>query len=327
MNSKISIGSILTEAWKIFWKFKIIWVFGILANSVFSIYQSLNQGASSYLSGLGRLGPDQLPNFLKYVQPEAMPGYLMTRYGGWMAAGFALSFALLVLGYYLSVMGRTAIMKVVAQADNGAASAAFGEAWSQAGPYFWRMFWLDSILMLPLTIWMTILAGGLWLGILATATLKLQGGGMAALMGGLLVFMLGGMCLMLIVSIFLGLIAQLAYNAIALDELGAVAALKQGWKVFKSAWLSIAVLTILMSVIGGGLGLLIATPIQLGLAALGGLLTPAQVGLVSFIIYLPVLMLLYGILPVFYQTGWTLLYRRLTAAAAEPIVSAPEVLP
>ena len=336
MNSKVSLGGILAQAWKIFWRFKVLWLISALANLGLGLYISLTESGNNLLRYFINLDPSQVSNFFKSTLPADPTGTLLTQYGGWLSAGLVLLFSLGIVFYILNVFGRAALIKAVRQADlvetlhatsHATSLPNFGELWSQGRPYFWPLFWLDSLLLLPLIVWLATLAGGLWSGLIFTVTSHPQNDGLAAMLYGLTGFLICGMCGMTIVSVLLGFIADQASNAIVLEDLSVRAGLQRGWNVFKSAWLNIVLLTLVVGVINAITGFAVVFPIQMGLQVVSTLVPysgPALtlLGIASFLLYLPVVLLVYGLQAAYRQTGMTLLYLRLTA---EPAGDAPVV--
>jgi hypothetical protein len=125
-----------------------------------------------------------------------------------------------------------------------------------------------------------------------------------------------------------GMIFSQAERAIVLEELGVLPAISRGWEVFRNNLGPIFLMAIILGVIGFVAGLVIAIPILIivfptMLAYIAG---GAQSGAplifmgICFCLYLPVLLLLNGVLTAYTESAWTLTYMRLTKPqASEPV--------
>jgi len=138
---------------------------------------------------------------------------------------------------------------------------------------------------------------------------------------------------------FVSLVVEQSNIAIVLEDLSVMDGLRRGWEVVRSnvgtmiiMWL---ILTLGVSVIGG---LLISLPMFLSLGPLvvsliTGAGEPAKTGLIISVIcivaYLPIFLLLSGIVRSYIETAWTLTFSRVTKRTIpdttdQPPVSLPE---
>ena len=326
MNKNVSTGEVLTTAFKIFWKFKVLWIFGACVSFGASVLQSLNYGFNNILVNMISQNTAQPGNPYPGPQPENIQTFF-SKYSGWIAAAVILLLVFWLVSFYLGLMGRIALLKGASQADEGAATLKFGELWAQSKPFFWRIFWLDSVVLLPLCVFLIFLVIGLFVFGAVSAALPGSSAAATAALFGLVGFILCGYCPLVIGSMLLGLIIGQAYMAIVLEDLGLWASFKRGWQVFKSGWLNLILLTIILGIGGGLLGAVVAIPITiLNQAAIFGALagnSPATHLVLSagiFVFSLPVLLVMYSLVSVFGQTVWTLTYRRLTAKAGQPMI-------
>jgi hypothetical protein len=118
------------------------------------------------------------------------------------------------------------------------------------------------------------------------------------------------------------------------ENLGIMDGLSRGWEVIKMNVGSIAVMWLILilgvSLIGGlilGLPLiLIFTPVMFALMAGGEKLWQSglAVSLICLVIYLPVLIVLGGVLRSYIQSAWTLTFLRLTAPKQALVARATE---
>lgn len=292
-------GEVLTRAWQIIWKHKILWVFGIFA------------GCSGGGGGGGGGG------FSNGNQPFGEFGRMMERVGDWISenpwiiALFVLALIVfIVLAIFLGTVGRIGLIRGTYQAEQGAESLVFGELFSGSLPYFWRVFGLSFLVGLAfLVVMLPIIAFGV-----LTA-----GIGFACL--------LPLICLLIPVGMVVNIIIEQANAAMVLDDLGISDGFRRGWDVFKSNLGPVLIMAIILAVLGFVVGLVIALPIILaifpfafGLA--GGETGMLWVAVVCCAVYFPILLLLGGILTSFTQSSWTLTYLRLT----RPQDNAPVIL-
>ena len=329
---KINLGEVLSKAWQITWKFKVLWIFGILAGC-----SAANNNRFNYNFNNSRWTQQgQVPDFFQQFQginPTQLLTAFWNHYAGLFMFGLVLLCGLWLVFYFLGVIGKTGLILGVGQADGGADRLNFGELWRGSLPYFWRMFWINILAGLPFFIIFVVMIGGLLAAGFWTYSNQTTGGGLAAAIIGMLGVFLGGLCVLSILSIIIGMIVEQAQNAIVLENLSLGDGVRRGWKVFKSGLVTIIVIAIILGVIGFVIGLLFAIPafliaIPAGIAfAAGGGRNIAMVLILAFgcfLIYLPFLLLLNGIMTSYIQSIWTLTYRRLTVVpdVAVPIVEA-----
>jgi hypothetical protein len=314
----------LSKSWKIVWKFKVLWIFGILAGCGGGNGNRFNYNGGSGSGGSGTGNNGQLPDFLRQFQnmrPEQAVREFLNQYVGILVGVILVVCVLWFLFYFLGVIGRVGLIKGAGKADAGAESMSFGELWTESLPYFWRMFGLNLLVGLPFFLLVVILIAGL-----ALAGFSAVGGGMSnvgtsVMIVGMLGAFVAAMCIISLLSMIVGMIVEQAQNAIVLEDLGILESPGRGWNVFKSGILSIIVMAIILGVIGWIVGLVIALPLiaiavptVIGIAATGAknFVVPLLIAGGCCVLYFPVLLVLSGILESYTQSVWTLTYRRLT---------------
>jgi hypothetical protein len=336
MNVKINFAEVLSKAWRIVWKFKVLWIFGILAGCSTGNGGRFNSnysgGGSGSGNGSGSSGTDQFSQFfdnLDKMRPEQAVQNFLGQYGAIIAIVIVLLCVIWVIFYFLGVMGRTGLIKGASQADAGAESLSFDVLWAESTPYFWRMFGLNMLVGLPFFILIVILLAGLGFGGYSAFKSGLPTGGMSVMLIGLMGTFFAAMCAISILSIVVSMIVEQAQNAIVLDDLGVLEGFSRGWAVLKSAVVTIVLMAIILGIIGWVISLLIALPILviavptvIGVVATDGnnYILPLLIAGGCFVIYLPFLLVFSGVFQAYNQSVWTLVYRRLTAPPA------PEVL-
>ncbi len=305
-------GEVLGRAWKITWKHKVLWIFGILAGCSHG-----GTGANSgYRFGVpGRQGPPS-------QVPEQDQFWL--QFGNWIGAHWwvvtliiLLILVIVIITILLGTLGRIGLIKGTAKADGGAEHLTFVELWDESLPYFWRIFLLSLIV-------------GLAAFVLAVALLLLAIGAAVVTLGIGLICFIPLLCVLVLALWFLGIIVQLAETAIVIENRGIMDGLQRGWDVAKRNVGPVLIMWLILFIIGLAAGLLIAIPVfaiflpaAIGFAFANGQgtalsWTPLIVAGLCFVVYLPFLLVLNGILTAYLQSAWTLTYLRLTGPKASP---------
>lgn len=297
-------GEVLTRAWQHVWKHKVLWIFGILASFARgsgggsgnsggqSNYQS--DGDFPFSGGQFEQGMNQAGQFLQenlWIIILASCGIIL----------------LSVVFFALGMMGRIGLIKGIAQAENGAASLQFGELWSESMPFFGRIFGLNFLIGLAFFV---ILIPFILLGV-ATAGIGL-------------LCILPLICLLIPVGLVLSVVVEQAQAAIVLEDLGILDGLKRGWEISKANVGPLFVMAIILGIGGGIIGTVVALPLILavipvviGAGSLGETLTPVYIAAACCLAYMPVLLLLNGVLTAYIQSVWALTYMRFTKPKAE----------
>lgn len=312
-------GEVLTRAWQIIWKHKILWVFGILA--------SCGRGGGNFNSNSGGGGdggggqpPDLPPQMMRWFQ--TIQENLTTI----IIVFVALLCVIWIVTIFLGAIGKIGLIRGTAQAEAGAASLVFGELFSGSVPYFWRMFGLSLILGLP------ALLLGIVLAVILVGGFVASGGGDTALvtMAAMIPVMIACFCLLVPVMFVLGMIFRQAENAVVLEEMGVLPAITRGWEVFKANLGPIILMAIILGVIGLVASFVIALPIFVivfpamiaFMAGQGQNLTPLYLMGACLCLFIPVAWLLQGIITAYTESAWTLTYMRLT----KPQDNAPAIV-
>lgn len=323
---KANIGEILSRSWKIVWKFKVLWIFGILAgcsNGSGNRF-NYNTGSSDWNSNTGQM-PEYFQRFLN-LQPGNMAENFFQQYMGLVATLLVLLCIVWLVFFMLGFIGKTALIRGASLADGGTESLKFGSLWKESLPYFWKMVGLNLIIGLPYFIITLMLLTGMGLaaffsfknGIPSTNTSILWIG-----VTGVIVMIL---CLVGIIASILNIILDQAQNALILENKGIIESWVRGWNIVKSAWVTILFMAIIMSIIGSIAGFIMAIPLITVIipAAIGitmnleqGIPFPLTIAAGMFVLYLPVLLVLNGILQSYSQSVWTLTFLRLTAPPSQ----------
>jgi hypothetical protein len=303
-------GEVLTRAWKIVWKHKVLWIFGILASCGRGGGGGNGGGGNGGNNNFNSSGPDLPPQVMQWLQ------WMQDHFTQFIVIMIALLCVIWIVVAFLSTIGKIGLIRGTAQADGGAESLIFGQLFSESTPYFWRMFGLSLILSLPFVIVLVALVAGL--AVFAAASASSGGNNIGFL--GIIPIMLGCFCLLIPVMFVVNMIIRQSERTIVLEELGVMPAISRGWEIFRANLGPIILMTIILGVIGFVVGLVIAIPIliivfptMLAFFAGGAQSnTPLIFMGICFCLYLPVLFLLNGILTAYSESAWTLTYLRLT---------------
>ncbi len=303
-------GYVLKRAWEIIWKFKVLWIFGILASC--GQASGSSGGNSGYrFSVQDTTTGTQIEQFFGQLNPAIITLLIIV--------AVIIILALVVLAILLGTVGRVGLIRGTVKAEQGVAKLTFGELWRDGLAYFWRVFGLN--LLIGIIILFAILVFGILGVILSIGTLG--------------IFLI---CLLIPVMWLLSIIIEQANIALVVENLDIIEAIKRGWQVFIDNIGSMIVMGLIL-IVGVGLigGLIIGLPL-LAVAAPAALAITTGVAenirngvilsIVLFLVYLPFLLVLSGILRAYTQSAWTLTYLRLTTKpSALPVETAPVETP
>jgi hypothetical protein len=306
-------GYVLKRAWEIIWKFKVLWIFGILA--------SCGQAAGSSWSNSGYRFSGQGDNLFPQIdrffdQPDPALMVLM------IGLGIFFVLALIVVFILLGTIGRVGLIRGAMKAEQGAEHLTFGELWRDGLKYFWRVFGLN--LLVGAIIFITILA------------LFIPGVILTGLTFGLLLLCcIPLMCLFIPAMWAVAVVIEQANIALVVENLGIIDAIKHGWLVVRKNIGNMIVMSLILILGVGLLGsiiiglpfIIISAPAFIG--AFSGTADALRNGMLIsgllFLVYLPVLLLLSGALRSYTSSAWTLTYLRLTAQPSQSIIDAPSI--
>jgi len=308
-------GEVLTRAWKIVWKFKILWIFGIFASCGTGSNGGSSGGGGNNVS-YSLSSSDVSPQFEQFMSNiERFFSDL------WWVGGLliCLTCVLVLLAIFLSTIGKIALIKGTLRAEEGAERMGFMELFNASTPYFWRVFGLS--LLLFFVFFVLVMFG----------VLVFMGAAMLTF-GIALICLLPLCCLLIPVMWAIGVILEQAYIAIVVEDRGVADGLSRGWEVAKSHWEPMLVMGVILIFGAAIVGLVIAIPIimitfplffALGFSGSDSMM-PLAIGGICFLIYLPVLIVAGGILKAYVQSAWTLTFLRVTGRGPNPEIVSSE---
>jgi hypothetical protein len=308
-------GGVLKRAWEITWKFKGLWVLGILASCSSGGGGGGGGGGSSGSSYQFGSGSD--PRFLQFqrwiesIRPET-----------WITIAIIAGLVILVLGLAflaLGVIGQGGLIAGFNQVEDSG-SVTLAEAFRLGTANFWKLlgvrivFWLAGVLAaIVLVVLAVMLAiGTLGIGLLCLVPL---------------------LCLLIPIGALVGVYVILTQVALVTDQLTVGEAFRRSWKVLKENLGPVIVVGLI--VIFGSLviGLVLALPLIAAVlpAAAGvafGSDQSTTTGLVlaglCLVGYLPVMIVANGVLQTYVSGVWTLSYRAWTGRAKESLLTPVE---
>lgn len=305
-------SEVLTKAWRIVWKHKILWIFGILAGCGTGGGGGGGGGSGSGWEQNSPFSSGGTGEIERYIQGI---GQWITEHW-WVVALIILGLLVLwALALFLGTIGRIGLIRGTYAVDGGAEKIRFGELFRESMPYFWRVFLLTFliglaflIVFLPLVLFGIVTAG---VGFLCLIPL---------------------ICVLVPVLWAVGIVVHQANNAIVVENLRMLDGLKRGWEVFKKNIGPMLLIWIITGVIGFVIGLVIALPMliivvptAIGFATSRGELPTAAlvVSGLCFVVYLPILIVVQGVLSAYIQSVWTLTFLRLTRPGHDMVKPEP----
>lgn len=315
--------SILKRAWEVTWKYKILWLFGLLAGSMFGS----NSRTAEYSTG-STSGP------MTQAQAEAAIANLHRMANQWAAQaqliyqqyapliwlGLWVGLLIAVAIVVVNVAARGGLVHLANEADQGREVRA-GAGWRVGFAKWWRVFGIGFLASLPMVV-VGLIVGGVvgaavaaWIASATPLTLSPD---------LISTFVIAGCVLFVltIVGIFfgvtLGIASELGLRYAVLQDRGAVESLKQGWRdlwggrgVFKMFLVQLGV-GILFAIVVGIVGSVLMGPMVLVSGTTGiRMAQPAGAGL-SFLLIVPA-----AIFAAFYSVVWTVFFRRMTGMAPQ----------
>lgn len=312
--------NLISRAWRITWRHKVFWIFGILL--------ALTGGGGGSGGGNAVSGGDQ-----SALGPlPQIPGLERFDPSVWFGIA-ALCCCLLLLWVIVAVIvqyvARTALYRSVDQVEASGAAP----TWRQGFRLGWshrtfRLWLLDLVIGIPFIIVVVLLfalaATPLLLLLIDSTAARVLGIGLAVGSGLLIVLLL------IVAAILLGVLRQFWSREIALADLGIGQAFAAGYTLVRGRVKDVGIMWLLMAAIGLGFGFIVI-PIALGVillaVAVGGGIGYAlyavtqsvgwaiAVGLPPFLLITIVpLTVVQGIYLVFESSAWTLTYREVAAA-------------
>jgi hypothetical protein len=310
-------GKVLSRAWEITWRWKILWILGFLAtlgkggtagNPSYT-YDSSDWGGTTY-------GP-QIP-------PEVI---------GLLVGAGCLVIILAIAIWVVSTIARGGLIAGVQQVEEEG-STGFGRAWRVGARRFWTLFGIGILAGLPTFILLVAGIGSL-VGLILLTVSGFETSDAAGVTGILASVLCGGTlcCGAILLSLVLGQIRIYAERAAVLEGFGWIDAFVRGWRVLKQNLGPTIILWLIFFVIGLVIGGLIFGALAVAIAPMFALFARSDPGawllvpmcfggLLGAIVFA----IISSVVETFTSATWTLAYRELTGQAA-PQAEIAEVAP
>lgn len=288
-------GEVLSRAWQIVWKHKVLWVFGVFAGCSRS---GGGGGGGGGGSGIETGTQQPFPELQRFF--EQIGQWIDNN--AWIIAVFIVFIlVLVVLSIFLGTIGRIGLIKGTYRAEQGTEQMIFGELFSESMPYFWRVFGLSLLIgLLFLLIFLPLIFFGI----------------ITAGIGFICIIPL--LCLLIPISWAVMVVIEQANAAIVLEDLGIGDGLRRGWEVVRANIGTMILMALILFIGSAVVGIVLAIPLIVAVvplvigSAAGAERTPLLIAGVCCAVYLPILLLLNGILTAYIQSAWALTYMRLT---------------
>jgi hypothetical protein len=309
-------GEALEKAWKIIWRFKILWIFGLLA--------SCAGGINTIPSTDYRFTTSELPLQFRFGQfpydvfafLRGIPAWV------WILSGFGI-LTLLLLAFVIGLVGRTGVKLGAWRADAGAENLHFGQVFSDSLGYFWRMLGLTVLVGLPGLLFALIGLFLLFLGIFNMVSSQLPNGGIA-----LICLVLPMFCLLIPLGWILSVLGELSSAALISENLGVFASIGRGWRLMWAKIGSAILISLLLFVFQIVAGILLGIPAALLIIPFAAAAVVSRAGIVigvGFVLLFLVIFLIGLFISSIFQSYsgslWMVTFRRLTAAPVTPAMT------
>ena len=295
-------GEILNNAWKMVWKYKILWIFGFLASCGARQGSNFNYRSQTNTPAANSTLPLEMENWVHQVE-------VSFQRNPWLI-GLILFIVLLVilLLAILNTIGTAGSIRGAWLVSTGAGSLTFGELWESSLGYFWRIFFIN--LTSGFAIWAPLII------LIMVAVLSI---GSANLNTALICVGLG-VCLVFIPYLWL---VQVWFNQATIaavgEDLSYSESISQGWTLATKNLGPYIVMSLILGVVNGVIGFIFSLPLIVILAPLlpvlmaGGTLDGSSAlttALITYVCYSPVLMIVNSIVVAYVNASWTLTYRQ-----------------
>ncbi|MCB2214095.1 hypothetical protein KQH50_01745 [bacterium] len=322
----MNIGEVLSKAWKIIWKNKILWLFGILAGCSASGGGGGGSASGASGGGSGMMPPQggnygNGPSILAPSAQRALEQFERTvsSIEPWIWITIAISLVILgiglaILSFFAGTLGTTGVIKgtgMADRADEDDKPISFGAIFKGIKGSYWKVILLQlgwsvlgfivvMLLLIPLILF-TVLTCGL------------------------------GLFLLIPIGWFVSTMVNFTIIAIVEEGLGIFEAIARAWHLIIKGLGQVVVMFLILGigkiVVGLVIGLpviLIPLPIIINLFSAGfqDMTVSLVISGILMLVIIPIIVFLSGVLQAYVLSAWTLTYHRL--AETHPLD--PEVL-
>jgi hypothetical protein len=301
-------GRVLKRALQITWRYKLLWLFGLLAGfNTFSFRSGVR-----YTESLPPEAQQQIAEFVK------SPYFVLI-----LSGLFFLFIVIAIVVRLVNAAGRSALIDLVNHLEKGE-EVTLSAGWNAIRRNTWRVFLVHFLLGLP--VGFLVMASALPLLIPLFKAIRQ---GFADIPGPPpatgFYSLLCGVCLGILLGAFVGLLTLMAERACVLEHLPVGKSIARGWEYFTRHMGQMILLGLILLAIAIGIGLATGAPmcflsliLVAPLAALGEDHMLAALPLLCGIGVLLWLLTaaINSVIQTFYSSCWTLFYRELRERAA-----------
>lgn len=322
-------GKILSRAWQVIWKYKILWLFGILA----SCGNNTNTGSSGFNnSGANFRWDVETPP--QNLPPEMYRFFyglsdfferLTYQWGIWVSVLFLVIFLVIFITFLIRVYGQVGLVRGVNKvAGERPEKLTLSEIAQEIKPFYWRLFGFQLLIFAAALV----IVGIFVLIVIAGTALTL---GL-----GILCF-LPLLCFVVPLSWAVSVVINQAVVAMLVDDLSIGDSLSRGWAVVRSRPVDYLVMGLILVIGGWIITIIFSLPMLFALAPLFATVWQGAVTndwhnimdgvwfmLACMIGYWPVLLVLRGVLNSYIESAWVLTYLEASGKSLEP--DAPDSL-
>lgn len=316
-------GKVLSKAWQIIWKYKILWLFGFLANCGGNSSSTPNSNSNntdinfSYDSGdIGNLPPG-VAEFFNNIER------IFEQYADRIAIGVVVLVLLVLLlsliAFAIRIYGQVGLVRGALKAEGDEPEKlTFGEIHEEVKPFFWRLLGLQLLLFVASLVLVLIIVLPF---ILLTAVT----------FGIALICLIPLICLTVPIGWAITVIIQQAIVAMLVEDLDIWQALQRGWDVVRNHPAEYLVMGLILLIGGGILGVVISLPQILAMAPLiaplmngmmsdnwTGVLNGLWIAVACLVAYWPVMAVLRGALRAYIESAWVLTFLENTGGGELP---------
>jgi len=314
-------GKVLTRAWEITWRWKVLWILGFLASLGQGSWGANGTNYSADSGDLDRWGI-QMPS------GEAAAGIIAI-----IVAVACLAILIGIALWAISVIARGGLIAGVQQVEEEDETTFLG-AWRVGVHRFWTLFGISILASLPIII--LVVVGILVIGLLVAGTIGAidQAAEIGGALGSVALFLCGGTfcCGTILVGIVLAQIQIYAERAAILEGLGWIDAFKRGWDVLKNNlgptilfWLIFLVISLVIGAIILGILAAIGLPFAAIMASLDVSIGLRELPLICCggLVFIILGAIINSVVTTFTSATWTLAYREMTGQAEPSAAGLP----
>ena len=289
-------GEVLSRAWQITWKHKVLLIIGILFGFFISTMFPL------------MFSPLLLPILMQNSKTDLMPGLII--------GGYIIAFLLFMLALYpISVLTQTAATLGILDVNQDNADFSASELIKRSLPFFWRV--LGLMLLFAVGMNLTILMIQTIMFLLTIVTL-----GLAAICMTPLMFLMYPALYVAIVWM------EQAMNGIIIDNMTVIEAARQGWNLVRNNLPSMALMALVIYLGIGFVTGIVMVPMMIPFFILPfGFMenesnwTILSISMLCTVAFIPLFAFISGWSMIFTKSAWVLTYLHLTRSAkVEPLL-------